>query len=678
MLLKRLTLHNYTIFKGGHTLSLEPRECPEPRNVILIGGKNGAGKTSILEALRLALYGPLALNGKGGRDAYSGYLLPRINQHALAQGERTAWVELALAVVVDNLLTEVTLRRTWTVKENGKVVEDLSLVRDGIPQSSLTAQQIEEFLRDLVPPGVSEFFFFDGEQIQRLAIDEAPPPSFIAALRSLLDLDLIDRLGADLATVAREVRHTAKGHAAEELRAAEASHDKTRESLEMAEAEAARLQAILAELRDEEARMEKELQTRGVLLAEERQRLDQEKHLLSQRLREIQQEVTRLASDVLPFLLTGTLLGDLERQLQKEREGRQWAGAEALVGRFRDALPAELGRRIRAEGPVTPEAAAAVGAVIQEIWDRILATQESDSGVLHALGDREEQDLFTQVRALRLLDPKNIHELLDEADGLEERLRQIEHERARIPAETSEGDLLDGLAKVRSEIQKLMVSIGRQGEQRDRLQRELVEAERAVTKAQRFVQLRDRAQAKVDRADKVQGVIRSFAKEITRSRVQEISTRATDIHRQLARKEGQIGQIQMDAETLDIRLLDRGGKPLSKERLSAGEKQIYAVAMLHGLAQASGRRLPVVIDTPLGRFDSDHKHSVVARYFPVASHQVILLATDTEMDPAHYGLLEPFVSHTFLLDYRNDARATVVRDGYFWGVGEGDDGSQQA
>lgn len=678
MLLKRLTLHNYTIFQGTHTLTLEPRESPEPRNVILIGGKNGAGKTSILEALRLALYGPLALNGKGGRDAYSGYLIPRINQHALGQGEPTAWVEVALAVVVDNLLTEITLRRTWTVKDNGKVHEDFNLVRDGVAQSSLAAQQIEEFLRDLVPPGVSEFFFFDGEQIQRLAVDEAPPPSFIAALRSLLDLDLIDRLGADLGTVAREARHTAKGQAAQELRAAEARHEKSRQSLEASEAEAACLQASLAELREEEARLEKELQARGVLLAEERQRLNEEKIHVSQRQREIQQDLNRLASDVIPLLLAGDVLREMESQLHKERELRQWAGAQALIGRFHEELLRELSRLSRKGGPLTPETADVVRAVAQELWEKTFPTEQPDRDVLHALGDREEEDLVAQVRTLRLTDPKNILDLLDEAEGVDERLRQIEHERARLPAETAEGDLLEGLANVRSQIPKVSVSIGRQVEQRDRLQRELLDAERAVTKAQRFLQLRDRARAKIGRIDKVQRILSGFAKEITQSRIREISTRATDMHHHLARKEGRIGQIQMDSKTLEIRLLDREGSALSKERLSAGEKQIYAVAMLHGLAQASGRRLPVIIDTPLGRFDSDHKHSVVARYFPIASHQVILLATDTEMDPAHYGLLEPFVSHTLLLDYRNDVRATVVRDGYFWGIGEIDDAGQQA
>lgn len=541
----------------------------------------------------------------------------------------------------------------------------------------MSAQQIEEFLRDLVPPGVSEFFFFDGEQIQRLAADEAPAPGFIAALRSLLDLDLIDRLGADLSTVAREARHTAKGQASDELRAAEVTHERVRQSLEAAEAEAAGLEASLAELGEEEARLEKELQARGVLRAEERQRLDQEKNLVSQRQREIHHELHRLVSDVIPLVLASELLGELESQLHKERELRQWAGAKTLIDRFREELLSELGRLSRKRGPLTPETADAVRSATEKLWAKTFPTGQLERSVFHALGDREEEDLVGQIRTLRLLDAKTIHDLLDEAEGLDERLRQIEHERARIPAET-EGDLLQSLAEIRSQIQKMSVSIGRQSEQRDRLRRELAEAERAVTKAHRFLQLRDRAQAKIGRIDKVQRILSAFANEITQSRIREISTGATDIHHQLARKEGRIGQIQMDAKTLEIRLLDREGNRLSKERLSAGEKQIYAVAMLHGLAQASGRRLPVIIDTPLGRFDSDHKHSVVARYFPVASHQVILLATDTEMDPAHYGLLEPFVSHTYLLDYRNDVRATVIRDGYFWGVGEVDDAGHQA
>src|SRR6185436_7598303 len=93
------------------------------------------------------------------------------------------------------------------------------------------------------------------------------------------------------------------------------------------------------------------------------------------------------------------------------------------------------------------------------------------------------------------------------------------------------------------------------------------------------------------------------------------------------------------------------GRELSPERLSAGERQLLAVSTLWGLARASGRPVPVVIDTPLGRLDSTHRQHLLERYFPQASHQVILLSTDKEIDEAAYAKLKPAVSRAYTLRF---------------------------
>ena len=93
---------------------------------------------------------------------------------------------------------------------------------------------------------------------------------------------------------------------------------------------------------------------------------------------------------------------------------------------------------------------------------------------------------------------------------------------------------------------------------------------------------------------------------------------------------------------------------------------MLAIALLWGLAQASGQPLPVVIDTPLGRLDSSHRAHLIERYFPNASHQVLLLSTDTEIDdPACKRLEITLVTPTGLTTIQCRT-ATTVRHGYFW------------
>lgn len=129
-----------------------------------------------------------------------------------------------------------------------------------------------------------------------------------------------------------------------------------------------------------------------------------------------------------------------------------------------------------------------------------------------------------------------------------------------------------------------------------------------------------------------------------------------------------MGRITIDIETFGLNLYDSQGKSLPKNRLSAGEKQLLATALLWGLARVSGRNLPVAIDTPLGRLDSSHRQNLLERYFPTASHQVLLLSTDTEIDKAAAKQLETAgaIATEYLLNYDIKTRQTSVQSGYFW------------
>jgi DNA sulfur modification protein DndD len=115
---------------------------------------------------------------------------------------------------------------------------------------------------------------------------------------------------------------------------------------------------------------------------------------------------------------------------------------------------------------------------------------------------------------------------------------------------------------------------------------------------------------------------------------------------------------------VDLTGLD--GLPLAAQELSAGERQLLAVALLWGLARAAGQPLPVVIDTPLGRLDGSHREHLLDRYFPYASHQVILLSTDTEIDELAYGRIAKHVGRAYLLEFDPETNASSVQPGYFW------------
>ncbi len=125
-------------------------------------------------------------------------------------------------------------------------------------------------------------------------------------------------------------------------------------------------------------------------------------------------------------------------------------------------------------------------------------------------------------------------------------------------------------------------------------------------------------------------------------------------------------RIHIDPSSFAITLYSEAGHALSKERLSEGEKQIFAISVLWGLARASAHPLPAIIDTPMARLDAAHRRHLVERYFPHASHQVLILSTDTEVDRHYYQALQPHIARAYHLDYDEKTRATHGREGYFW------------
>jgi DNA sulfur modification protein DndD len=160
--------------------------------------------------------------------------------------------------------------------------------------------------------------------------------------------------------------------------------------------------------------------------------------------------------------------------------------------------------------------------------------------------------------------------------------------------------------------------------------------------------------------------LEKFRTAVTRRHVSRIEQLVFDSLKRLLRKESLISDLRIDPERFSIELRGKNGKSLSPDRLSAGERQLLAVSLLWGLARAAGRPLPAIIDTPLGRLDASHRDYLVERYFPQASHQVLLLSTDEEINKKYYEKLKPWVGHTYSLKFDDATSATHIEPGYFW------------
>jgi DNA sulfur modification protein DndD len=167
-------------------------------------------------------------------------------------------------------------------------------------------------------------------------------------------------------------------------------------------------------------------------------------------------------------------------------------------------------------------------------------------------------------------------------------------------------------------------------------------------------------------AERTGVTMQEFLKRVTVRKIDRLSTLITESFQYLLRKGSFVTRIVIDPLTFAITLYDGQGRGVAKQRLSEGEKQIFAIAVLWGLARAAARPLPAVIDTPMARLDATHRRHLVERYFPNASHQVVIFSTDTEVDREYYRLLQGHVARAYHLEYDEVDRVTIGQPGYFW------------
>ena len=170
----------------------------------------------------------------------------------------------------------------------------------------------------------------------------------------------------------------------------------------------------------------------------------------------------------------------------------------------------------------------------------------------------------------------------------------------------------------------------------------------------------------IQRSKDIAALLGKFRSAMLEKYVGRIEAYITESFKRLLHKESLVDVMRIDKSNYEISLISKGGLIVNPDKLSAGERQLLGVSMLWGLAKAAARPLPSVVDTPLGRLDSSHRENLIERYFPDASHQVILLSTDEEIYGDYYEKIKPFVSRSYTIVYDDKARSSKAVPGYMF------------
>jgi len=658
MIFDEIVLNNFGVYRDRQSVLLSPPS--RKKNVVLLGGLNGAGKTTFLDALQLALYGKMARCSNRSGLAYDEFL--RRSVHWATDPKEGAALEVQFRHTTDGEEHTYRINRNWSTHGNA-IRERVEVERDGSIDRVLT-ESWGEYVESLIPLRISNLFFFDGEKIEGLADLENSAAVLSTAIHSLLGIDLVDKLGTDLVVLERRKRIASKNEIERrQIDEAQAELDRVEQRHEELFTQRAGLQNELDRCEKRLHEVEMNFRQHGGELYERQSEVEAARAAAEKRLGEVEDQLRELAAGAAPLLIVHDLLRDVETQIIQEEEATQ---AEVL-GELLTERDAKMLEDMRERGA----SAEILNDLKKLLFDDRQRRSASTNTERYLNLNADAIDALRSLQSVILQDTRvRTEKLLQLADEAQSTL--VDHDRnlAGIPDQETLALLIEEREKARHLLAETQVRLNALDSELDRVKRE-----REMKRARLMTQIESKVELDLEQEDlarmiyhshKTRKTLEKFRTAVTKHHVSRIERFILDSLQQLLRKKSLISNLKIDPELFSVELYGKNGKILPPERLSAGERQLLAISILWGLAKTSGQTLPAIIDTPLGRLDAAHRAHLVQRYFPYASHQVLLLSTDEEIDEHCYHKLKPWVGRSYNFQFDDSIGATRVQPGYFW------------
>ncbi len=669
MILHKLTLNNIGLFRGTQTLHLTPKSG---KPIILIGGMNGAGKTTLLDAVRLCLYGRRALGNRVSHNEYYAYLSAMIHRgsDSVAPLNRAA-VSLEFEYAHGGETNRYAVERAWRQYESDHrpVNELLTISENGLLDTGLDAEHWQDRIDELIPIGASQFFFFDGEDIQKLADDTSHDLYLAESIKVLLGLNLVERLQSDLHIYAnRLLKRESPEPVQKEIEAIESEIAILKTSLTDAETHRESLHTQIERLGKQITRQESRIAAEGGSYAEKRESLKLRQEQLYADIEAFENDIRDLCGELFPFALVPELLKRLGERLVKEMKLDEWETRDQVLKTQNTVVLETLASEVFWDG--APLSAPQIETVRTKI-EPLLRTQLERPETLRDFKKIRDRSPSEYDRLLEWIDacldevPQEFCELNNALRETQTELQEVEQTLQKVPAEEVLKPLVEKLSTLNQKLGQLRKQEQDTEQSIRTVSYQLEVAERKLDKLRYTQQLGKAHIQRQQRVEDVQSVLSAYTARLTQAKIATLGGAIVEGFNQFSHKPDRIRRVEINPETFAVTLYDTHNRPLLKDELSAGEKQIYTTALLWALAKTSGKALPMILDTPLGRLDSSHRQLLVERYFPYASHQVVLLSTDTEVEGNLRSLLDPHISHTFHLAYQQTEACTIIEEDYF-------------
>lgn len=649
MRIRKLVLHNFGVYSGINIFEFTHNEP-----VVLIGGLNGRGKTTFLEAVLLALYGSNSFAFRESKfRSYNQYLKSYTNT---TDGTYASSVEIEFEIM-GTKLEVFQVQREWN--SQGKTEELIHVKKDGEYSDFLT-NNWAMFIENQIPSALSNFYFFDGEKISELAVDQTGE-QVKESIRAMLGMTVLDTLKNDLEKNNKMLLKMKKGKEnVDQLNELKELKDEKKNNLIGLNADLFEKTKELESRKEKNIELQNKYEIKGGEILEEKQQLIEDRANIITGIEAKQEELVELASSALPMLMVSDLLGEIKLQAEDEHNDLVMNEALEQINEYLDVF-------------VQNEKESANGSKrFVEFLKSEFAGNQNES--IYNLSDHalfQNNDLIDNKLNYYADSTKNT---ILEKESLISKKEDVDN---YLAIDINDKELQSIYNKIQNNEKKISDINLEILEIKNKIDVATYELNKATNEYNKYVEaylkneeMVDDIERKIKYINISLDILEKYSVELQKNKTSVLAYTITDCYKQLSNKKTLIQRVDMDPETLDIKYISYDEKEVQKDSLSAGEKQLMVISILWALAICSKKALPVIIDTPLSRMDSMHRTTIVSTYFPQASDQTIILSTDTEIDQNYYELIKDSVGDEYTLVYDEETKSTSIKKGYLLGATE--------
>ena len=664
MIINNLEIKNFGIYYGTNNFSFDIDN--EDKNIILFGGENGSGKTTILQAIKIALYGSLVFGHKTNSKSYNDYIKDKFNVYALKDNQESASIALNFTIKQTGIVNSYEIKRQWfwsenTLKENFFVHTNNKLL------NKKQTSDFESFIRKYIPPSLFEFFFFDGEEIRSLIEKGDFEDKLQNYAMTLFNLEIFDILKQDLDKyLEKENVFESLSKEEKNLKLLISNINTINDKIKFKEDKLSKLKTEKKNKNKQIKDIEKEFKLHGGLEKTEINKYEAEIEELEFEKKQKAEWIKSFAENVLPFVMTQNLLNKVNDQFMLEKNIERYYELEQQLN---DDLHLKIKKEIQCQKILDPSSNVKINRLIKIFFDqftqKIKPKNDLDSfKPIHSFS----RDDYTEISSMQYkVNNFNSQKVINDFKTINNHNSRIKKLKDKIQI-ALKNQSLEHLWKERlaleNRIKDLIEQIETINEDLDQLYEQSKELEIEANKLDEKI-----LEIKKDKnafyiSKKIDKVLQKFIDCQIRIKIKEVESLFIERFTDLIRKDNFVDAVNIDTTTFKIDLYSEG-ELIPKTNLSAGEKQIYVISMLWAFTKASNRQIPLVFDTLLGRLDHSHKTSIVKKFLPISSEQTIILSTDTEIDNDYYKLLKPYISKEYLLDYNEETHKVDISNNYF-------------